>query len=120
MPKARPKTIDQYIGTFPADVQQRLQAVRRTIRTTAPAATEGISYGMPAFKLNGRVLVYFAAWKEHIGLYAMPSTNAAFQKELSSYTFAKGSVQFPFDKPLPLALIGRMVKFRVRTVLEKA
>jgi uncharacterized protein YdhG (YjbR/CyaY superfamily) len=111
--KAEDKTIDDYIKTFPADVQNILEKIRQTIRKAAPAAVETISYQMPAFKLNGKNLVYFAAWKNHIGFYPMPSGAAAFQKELAPYKAAKGSVQFPLDKPIPLDLVEKIVAFRV-------
>ncbi len=112
------KSIDAYIATFPKDVQAALEQVRTAVKTSAPKAKEVISYNMPAFKFHG-MLVYFAAFKNHIGFYALPSGNAAFQKELSVYKQGKGSVQFPLDKPMPLALIKKMVKFRVQENLEK-
>ena len=112
-------TIDEYIATFPADVQAILQKVRATIRKSAPKAEEAISYQMPTFKLNGN-LVHFAAFKNHIGFYPVPSGIEKFKKELSAYKGAKGSVQFPLDKPIPYGLIGRIVKFRVKENLEKA
>src|SRR3990172_9998564 len=114
------KTIDEYIGTFPKNVQDRLEKLRRTIREAAPEAVETISYGMPAFNLNNRYLVYFAAWKNHIGLYPMPSGIEAFQKELSPYKAAKGSVRFPMDKPFPFELVKRIVKYRVKENREQA
>ena len=121
MPTARkkPKDFDDYLDRFPEDVQQRLQKLRLTIKKAAPQAKEKISYGIPSFTLNG-MLVWFAAFKNHIGFYPRTSAIAAFKKELSAYKGAKGSVQFPFDKPLPLTLIGRMVKFRVKENLSKA
>jgi len=118
--KKQSKTIDEYIGTFPKNVQDRLEKLRRTIREAAPEAVETISYGMPAFNLNNRYLVYFAAWKNHIGLYPMPSGIEAFQKELSPYKAAKGSVRFPMDKPFPFELVKRIVKYRVKENREQA
>lgn len=115
----KPIDIDAYIAGFPKDVQKLLQKVRTTIKSAAPQAEEVISYGMPLFRLNTR-LVYFAAHKNHIGLYPMATGIAAFKKELSIYKGARGSVQFPFDKPLPLGLIKRIVKFRVAENLQKA
>jgi uncharacterized protein YdhG (YjbR/CyaY superfamily) len=112
------KDIDSYIATFPKDVQALLEQVRTAIKTSAPKAEEVISYNMPAFKYYG-VLVYFAAYKQHIGFYSLPSGHKAFEKELSKYKQGKGSVQFPLDKPMPLALIKKMVKFRVKENLEK-
>jgi len=107
----KPKDINEYIESFPHEVGKLLELVRKTVQTAAPEAHETISYGMPAFKLYGN-LVYFAAFKSHIGFYALPSGNAAFQKELSAYKTGKGSVQFPFDRALPLDLIEKIVKFR--------
>jgi len=110
--KAGFSSIDQYIATFPEDVQARLEELRSTIRGAAPGATERISYGMPAFVLNGN-LVYFAAWKNHIGFYAAGSGLEAFQDELSRYKMSKGAIQFPNNEPLPLDLISRIVQLRV-------
>lgn len=119
MPTTTYTTIDEYIATFPADVQTTLQKVRETIRKAAPDATEAISYQMPTFKLNGN-LVHFAAFKNHIGFYPVPSGIEKFKKELSVYPQGKGSVQFPLDRPIPYALISKIVKFRVKENLEKA
>jgi uncharacterized protein YdhG (YjbR/CyaY superfamily) len=113
------KSIDEYIRSFPKDVRVILEEVRRTIREAAPGAVETISYQMPAFRLNGRILVYFAAWKNHIGFYPTPSGTEAFEKDLSQYRRAKGSVQFPLDLPMPLDLITRIVQYRVREVLDR-
>lgn len=112
------KDIDSYIAEQPIEVRERLEQIRHTIQSSAPKAEEVISYGMPAFKFHG-MLVYFAAFKNHIGFYALPSGNAAFQKELSVYKQGKGSIQFPLDEKLPLALIKKIVKFRVKENLEK-
>lgn len=113
MNKKTPKSIDDYVDRFPKEVQQLLQKVRLTIRKAAPKARETISYGIPTFSLDGN-LVHFAAYKSHIGLYPGASGITAFKKELSAYRGAKGSVQFPLDEPLPLALVSRIVKFRVK------
>ncbi len=110
--------IDSYIAEQVPDVRTRLEQIRQVVKTSAPKAEEVISYGMPAFKFHG-MLVYFAAFKNHIGFYALPSGNEAFQKELSAYKQGKGSIQFPLDKPVPLALIKKIVKFRVKENLEK-
>ena len=110
---------DTYISTFPKEKQLVLQQMRTTITKAAPDAEETISYGMPAFRINGGMLVYFAGYKNHIGLYALPSGNNAFKKELSAYKIGKGSVQFPLDKKLPIALITKIVKFRVKENLAK-
>jgi uncharacterized protein YdhG (YjbR/CyaY superfamily) len=117
--KAGYATIDEYIATFPPEIQALLQQVRTTIKAAAPDAVEKISYQMPTFYLNGN-LIHFAAFKHHIGLYPAPSGIRAFADELSVYVGAKGSVQLPLDKPLPLELITRMVKFRVAENLAKA
>jgi uncharacterized protein YdhG (YjbR/CyaY superfamily) len=118
-PKNHTRTIDDYIKTFPKDVQSILEEIRQTIRKAAPEAVETISYQMPTFKLNGKILVYFAAWKNHIGFYAMPSGTEAFKKELSPYKGAKGSVRFPIEKPIPYDLITRIVEYKVKENLEK-
>jgi len=118
MNKRIPKNIDDYVDRFPKEVQQLLKKMRLTIKKAAPKAKETISYGIPAFTLNG-LLVWFAAFKSHIGFYPRASAIAAFKKELSAYKGAKGSVQFPFDEQLPLALVSRIVKFRVKENLSK-
>ena len=112
-------SIDEYIGTFPQEIQILLEQVRVTIKQAAPEAEEAIKYAMPTFVLNGN-LVHFAAFKNHIGFYPVPSGIEAFKKELSVYKGAKGSVQFPLDKPMPLKLISEIVKFRVNENLVKA
>lgn len=111
-------TIDDYIKTFPEDVQIILEKLRRIIQKAAPEAVEVISYGIPTFKLNGKYLVYFAAWKNHIGFYPMPSGAKAFKKELSVYKQGKGSIQFPLDKPILYDLISKIITFRVRENLS--
>ncbi len=115
---SKPKNYDEYAGRFAKDVQQLLQQVRLTIRKAAPQAQETISYGIPAFRQDG-ILVWFAAHTNHIGLYPGASGIAAFKTEFARYKHAKGSVQFPIDEPLPLALITRIVKFRVTERLAK-
>jgi uncharacterized protein YdhG (YjbR/CyaY superfamily) len=106
------KNIDEYIITFPAEVQKILEQIRTIIRENAPGAEESISYGMPAFKLHNKPLVYFAGYKNHIGFYATPTGHEEFTKELAGYKQGKGSVQFPLDKPIPFDLIGRIVAYR--------
>ena len=113
------KNIDDYISLQPLEIREKLEQVRQAILLIAPKAEEVISYGIPAFKFHGP-LVYFAAYKHHIGFYSLPSTHSEFQKELTDYKQGKGSVQFPHNKPLPLALIKKMVKFRVNENIEKA
>jgi uncharacterized protein YdhG (YjbR/CyaY superfamily) len=113
------QTIDEYIAGFPEDIREILEKVRETIRQAAPEATEKISYQMPTFYLNGN-LVHFAAFKKHIGLYPAPSGVAAFQEELAPYVKAKGSIQFPLDKPIPYDLIARITAFRVQENIMKS
>ena len=108
------ETMDEYIKTFPKDVQSILEEMRNTIRKAAPEATEAISYQMPTFKLNGKNLVHFAAFKNHVGFYPIPSAIKAFERELSRYKQGKGSVQFPIDKQIPYHLVKKIVIFRVK------
>ena len=110
----KPASVDAYIATFPESVQKNLERIRMTVIRAAPKAEETISYGMPAFRYKGKVIIYFAGYKNHIGVYATPLAHAAFQKELSGYKQARGSVQFPLDQPMPLDLIKRMVQFRIK------
>ena len=112
-------TIDEYISGYPESVQQQLQEMRATIRQAAPDAEESIKYGIPTFVLKGN-LVHFGAFKNHIGFYPAPGGIEEFKEELSAYDGDKGTVRFPINKPLPLALITKMVKFRVQKNLEKA
>jgi uncharacterized protein YdhG (YjbR/CyaY superfamily) len=113
--KGQFKTIDEYIAIFPKNVRDVLEKLRRVIRESAPKAEEAISYGMPAFKFNGKSLVFFAAWKNHVGFYPGGSSAIeAFKKELFPFKHAKGSIQFPLDKPIPFDLVKKIVKFRVK------
>lgn len=112
-------TVDEYIATFPENIQSLLQTVRATIKAAAPEAQERISYQMPAFALHGN-LVYFAALKNHIGFYPTSSGIAAFKDELSGYESSKGAVRFPLGQPLPLELITKIVRFRVTENLNNA
>jgi uncharacterized protein YdhG (YjbR/CyaY superfamily) len=107
-------SVDEYIKDFPEEIQNMLSEIRRAIIELAPQAEESISYGMPAYKLNGKPLVYFAAFKNHIGFYATPSGHVGFEKELAKYKQGKGSVQFPIDKPIPLKLIAKIVAYKVK------
>ena len=109
----KPKNIDEYIAGFPEDIREILQQVRGAIKKAAPAAEETISYAIPTFTLNGN-LVHFAAFKNHIGFYPTPSGIKEFEKELSVYKQGKGSVQFPLDKPMPLELIRKIVRYRIK------
>lgn len=113
------RSVDEYIAAFPTDVQKVLERMRAAIQTAAPEAEESISYGMPAYKLNGRPLVYFAGYQNHIGFYATPTGHAEFSEELSKYKQGKGSVQFPIDEAMPLDLISRIVEFRAKENMEK-
>ena len=118
MAKKQLKTIDEYIATFPENVQEILEKIRQTIRESAPNAEETISYQIPTFKLKSN-LVLFAAYKKHIGIYPTPSAIKAFKEELSSYKVAKGSIKFPLHKPIPFDLVKRIVEFRVKEILDK-
>jgi uncharacterized protein YdhG (YjbR/CyaY superfamily) len=113
-----PKNIDEYIAGFPPDVQVILQKIRGIIRKAAPGAEEAIKYRLATFTLNGN-LVHFGAFKQHIGFYPTPTGTENFRKELSVYQGAKGSVQFPLDKPIPYDLIAQIVEFRVKEQLQK-
>lgn len=114
-----PKNIDEYIADFSPEIQEKLEKIRATIRKAAPKAEEAISYMIPTFKLHGN-LVHFAAYKNHIGFYPGAGGIAAFQEELAGYETSKGTVQFPLNTRIPLALIARIVKFRVVQNLDKA
>jgi uncharacterized protein YdhG (YjbR/CyaY superfamily) len=116
--KKRFETIDEYIATFPRDVQDILEEIRRTIQESAPNAKEAISYQMPTFKLNGN-LVHFASFKNHIGFFPTPSGISRFKKELSHYETSKGTVRFPLNEPIPFDLIRKIVKYRVKENLAK-
>lgn len=116
----KPNSTDAYISQFPKDIQALLQQVREIIKKAAPAAEETISYGMPAFRQQG-MLVFYAAWKSHIGLYPASSTTfKQFEKELADYTTSKGAIQFPYEKKIPVRLVTAIIKFRVKENLEKA
>ena len=106
-------SIDEYIAEFPPQTQKVLEELRALIRASAPGATETISYAIPTFDLNGRHLVHFAGFKNHIGFYPVPSGLEAFKEDLKPYKQGKGSVQFPLGQPLPTELIRRIVEFRV-------
>jgi len=111
--------VDKYILSFPEEVQEILNRIRSLIKNATSEVTETMAYGMPGYKTNGKPLVYFAAFKSHIGFYATPSGHEQFSKELSKYKQGKGSVQFPIDKPIPYDLIEQIIKFRVRENLVK-
>ena len=111
------KSIDEYISASPKDVQSILEKIRRTIRKAAPEAVEAISYQIPTFRLNGKSLIHFAAFKNHIALF--PPAPAAFKKEVSPYAGPKGNLKFPLDKPIPLDLVKRIVLFRTKAHKKK-
>jgi uncharacterized protein YdhG (YjbR/CyaY superfamily) len=112
-------SIDEYIATFPDDVQNTLQELRLTIKSAAPDAKETISYNIPTFTLNGKYLIYFAGWKSHISIYPIPVGSEAFNKQISKYVEGKGTLKFPIDKPLPLKLITKIVKLKVAEKSKK-
>jgi uncharacterized protein YdhG (YjbR/CyaY superfamily) len=112
------RTIDEYIATFPGDVQVILKEIRQVIKDAAPEAEETISYQMPAFKQNG-ILVWFAAFKNHIGFFPKVSAIEAFTEKLSSYHTSKGTIQFPINQPIPFDLIKEIVRFRVKENLSE-
>jgi uncharacterized protein YdhG (YjbR/CyaY superfamily) len=116
--RARPKTMDEYIQAAPQEARAKLREMRSCIRKAAPGATESLKWGMPAFS-NQRILVVFAAFKHHIGFYPTPSAVKAFAKDLTKFKTAKGSIQFPLEKPLPLSLIRRITAFRVTECNQK-
>jgi len=116
--KARPKSITGYIHAAPKEARKKLREMRACIRTSAPGAKESLKWGMPAFSYR-RILVTFAAFKQHIGFYPTPSAVSAFAKDLSRFATATGSIQFPLDKPLPLPLIRKITAFRVRESIEQ-
>ena len=111
-------TVDEYISLFPPEIRSGLELLRKTIRKAAPEAKEVISYNMPAYKLKS-VLVYFAATKDHYGFYPTSSPVIAFKEELKSYDTSKGTIRFPFDKPIPVKLVRDIVKFRVMEILDE-
>ena len=115
-----PKNIDEYIAGYPDNVQKILQKIRKTIKKAAPGAEETISYKIPTFNLKGKYLVYFAAYKKHIGVYPVPMGNTEFKKELLAYESGQGTAKFPLDGPIPFGLITKIVKFRVKENLVKA
>jgi uncharacterized protein YdhG (YjbR/CyaY superfamily) len=116
--KVRPKNITDYIKGAPKEAQKKLREMRAAVRRSAPGASESLKWGMPAFSYR-RILVTFAGFKHHIGFYPTPSAVSAFAKDLSKFATAKGSIQFPLDKPLPLPLIRKITEFRVRESIEE-
>lgn len=116
--KAGLRTIDEYIATFPEEMQELLERVRSAIHTTAPEAREKISYKIPAFELDGKNLVYFAGWNKHISIYPIPTGDDAFHAAISPYVSGKGTLKFPVNKPLPLDLIRKVVQHRVAETIK--
>ena len=110
------QTVDEYIQSFPKKTQAHLKAIRKIIKSTAPEAVEQIAYKMPAYKYNKKPLVYFAGYEKHIGFYATPNTHEQFSKQLSIYKQGKGSVQFPIETSLPIALIEAMIRFKLKSM----
>jgi uncharacterized protein YdhG (YjbR/CyaY superfamily) len=113
------ETIEEYIESFPKDVQMILNKLRDTVRKAAPRVTESISYDMPTFKIEGKRLVYFSAWKNHIGFYSIPKGDEAFRRQLSPYQGEKGSLRFALEKPIPYDLVTKIVRLRLKEVQEK-
>jgi uncharacterized protein YdhG (YjbR/CyaY superfamily) len=113
------KSIDDYIRTFPENVQEIMTELRATIKEAVPKAGEKISYNMPTFTLNGTYLVYFAGWKNHIAFYGAPRGNPEFEEDLSPYESGAGTLQFPYDKPIPYGLITKIVKFRAAEIRKR-
>ena len=109
--RKRYKTIDEYIGDFPQEVRERLEKVRRTIHSVAPGATETISYQIPAFKIDGKFLVYFAAFPNHISMYPIPPGDADFAQEIAPYVKGKGTLQFPLNQPIPFNIVEKVAGF---------
>lgn len=114
------KSIDEYIATFPEGTQKILQELRAAIKTAAPEAQETISYQMPTFTLKGHYLVYFGAYKKHIGFYPVPVGKTDFDEQMSVYQTGKGTLQFPLDRPIPFDLVSKIVKFRAQETSEKS
>ena len=112
-------TIDEYIASFPPDIQEKLQGIRAVIRSAVPDAEEAIRYGMPTFRLDGHNLVHFAAFKDHLGFFPTPSGVEKFRKELSSYKLSKGTIQLPISEPVPYDLVERIARFRADEIRKK-
>jgi uncharacterized protein YdhG (YjbR/CyaY superfamily) len=105
---AKFETVDEYVASFPPDVREKLESVRAAIRTAVPGTEERISYGIPTFTLDGRYVVYFSGWKEHVSVYPIPDADPALERELKPHMAGKGTLKFPLDKPMPLELIARV------------
>lgn len=121
MTASKPKDIDEYIAGFPSGTQEILKQIRLTIKKVVPEAEEAISYGIPTFNLNGTYLIYFAAYKKHIGFYPVSSEILELDNDFAAFkTSGKGTIQFPLNKPMPLNLIAKLVEFKVKENIEKA
>jgi uncharacterized protein YdhG (YjbR/CyaY superfamily) len=118
--KTKTKTTNDYIADFPKDVQAVLRKVKATIKKAAPGAQETISYGIPAFNLNGQYLIYYAGYKKHVGIYPIPGGDAQFRKRVAPYVAGKGTLRFPLEEPIPYALITKVVKIRIKENRAKA
>lgn len=116
MQSKKSTTVEEYIALFSEDLQQRLRVIQKTIKYIVPHAIEKISYGIPTIVYNKKMLMHYAAYKDHIGIYALPEANEAFKEELINYKIGKRSIQFPHSEPLPIALIEKIIKFRVAEV----
>ena len=119
MPTNKFETIDEYVEAFPENVRTILEKLRVTIRKAAPESVESISYDMPTFKLDGKRLVYFSAWKNHIGFYSIPEGNEAFRMQLSPYSGPKGSLRFPLEEPIPYDLVKKIVTLRLNEIQKE-
>lgn len=113
-------SINEYVSSLPENAQKAMSEIIATIKAKVPNAEEYISYNMPAFKVNGEYFVHFSAWKNHIGMYPIPAGNEAFQKQIEPYRSAKSSLNFPLDKPMPIKLIEKVIKFRIAENLQDA
>lgn len=119
MAATKATNIDEYISGFPEETQEVLEQIRTVIQKAAPSAVEKISYAIPAFNLNNHYLIYFAGYKNHVSLYPVPKGDEAFQKEISAYRTGKGTLQFPLNKPLPLKLVAKTVKYSIKENAER-
>jgi uncharacterized protein YdhG (YjbR/CyaY superfamily) len=115
----KPKNIDQYLEGLPSGTKKMLQQIRSTVKKTTPGVEEVISYSIPAFKFNKRVLLYFAGWRDHVSIYPVPKANATLQKQISRYQTGRGTLQFPLDKPLPVKFISKIVALRMKENAER-
>ena len=116
--RTAPESVESYIAGFPAEVQKVLEKIRKAIRKAAPKADESISYQIPAYKLDGKVLIYFAGFPKHVSVYPAPRDAKEFKKELAAYKGGKGTIQFPLDEKIDYDLIARIVKFKLQKILE--